>query len=439
MPTHRLSLPEIGHPVRLTNGLYAHDVEPQHLRNGFSQTPYDMNIPITPVMPNMPQMDNFVSMNGNFDSEGDSPFLSMSSGQTSSMDYDMSNMLDFMSPPGYMQDFNDQLAASGKGIVQTPNHISIFAKDSPAYLKSRLDMESPPQYASYRMQARSPLSPTSLGGLQEPDAVITSQQAWPFFQCNLVEKPSIMPPKTASIYLEGLEQTLRNPDTWRAWIAQSQLDDRGNNRAYESNLWAVPMESRSREKLLAIMQSFLHKALDIHRKGPHGGREETPGSSPDSTSGSFLMLPPPEVMQSFLTNYSTRYQPYYPCVSGGRLDPNGLMQLNNSKATSLLLLLMVASGAISTPTVEARYLASGMTEACRISLFDLIEKDVFQARDPIVLQSALHFTTLAVWSGDKWHMDVSSLGPDHCSLYTNLAAQIAMGQRGMYLAVRSLD
>jgi hypothetical protein len=419
----------------MTNGLYTHEVEPQFLRNGFSQTPSDVNIPMTPVMPNIPQMENFVSMNGHFDSEGDSPFLSISSGQTSSMDYDMSNMLDLMSPPGFMQDFNDQLAASGKGVVQTPNHVSIFAKDSPAYVKSRLDIESPPQYASYRVQACSPLSPTSLRGLQEPDAVITSQQAWPFFQCNPVEKPSFMPPKTASIYLEGVEQTLRNPDTWRAWIAQSQLDDLGNNRAYESSLSVVPMESRSREKLLAIMQSFLHKALDIHRTGPRGGREESPGSSPDSNSGSFLMLPPPEVMQSFLTNYSIRYQSYYPCVSGGRLDPNILMQSNNSKATSLLLLLMLASGAISTATVEARYLASGLTEACRISLFDLIEKDIFQARDPVVLQSAFHFTTLAVWSGDKWHMDVSSLEPEHSISNTNLATQIAMGQRGMYLAV----
>jgi hypothetical protein len=417
MSTHRLSLPEIGQALPMTNGLYAHDIEPQHLRNGFSQTPSDVNIPITPVMPNMPQMENFVSMNGNFDSEGDSPFLSMSSGQTSSMDYDMSNMLDLMSPPGFMQEFNDQLAASGKGMVQTPNHISIFAKDSPTYVKSRLDMDSPPQYAPYRMQPRSPLSPTSLRGLQEPDSVINAQQAWPFFQCNPVEKSLVMPPKTASIYLEGLAQTLRNPDTWRAWIVQSQLDDGCNNRAHDSTLSAVPMESQSREKLLAIMQSFLHKALDIHRTGPHSGKEESRGSSPDSTTGSYLMLPPPEVVQSFLANYAIRYQPYYPCISGGRLDPNTLMQLNNGKAPSLLLLLMLASGAISTPTVEARYLASGMTEACRISLFDLIEKDVFQARDPIVLQSALHFTTLAAWSGDKWHMDVSSTrgGLDHCS------------------------
>ena len=394
----------------MSNGLYAHEIEPQLLRNGFSQTPSDINLPITPIIPNMPQMENFVSMNGDFHSDGDSPFLSMSSGQTSSMDYDMSNMLDLMSPPGFMQDFNDQLATSGKGIVQTPNHISIFAKDSPSYVKSRPDMESPPQYASYRTQAHSPLSPTSLRGLQEPDAVIISQQAWPFFQCNPVEKPLVMPPKTASIYLEGVEQTLRNPDIWRAWITQSQLDERGNNRAYESKFSAAPMESHWRERLIAIMQIFLHKALEIHKTRTHGGREESPGSSSDSTTGICLMLPPAEVVQSFLTNYSIRYQSYYPCVSGGRLDPNMLMQNNSGKATCLLLLLMLASGGISTPTVEARYLASGLTEACRISLFDLIEKDVFQARDPVVLQSALHFTNLAVWSGDKWHMDVSPPG-----------------------------
>jgi hypothetical protein len=90
--------------------------------------------------------------------------------------------------------------------------------------------------------------------------------------------------------------------------------------------------------------------------------------------------------------------------------------------------LMLASGAISTPTVEARYLASGMTEACRISLFDLIEKDVFQARDPVVLQSALHFTTLAAWSGDKWHMDVSpTRGLDYCS-----ARQLTLSYRSQW-------
>jgi hypothetical protein len=112
-------------------------------------------------------------------------------------------------------------------------------------------------------------------------------------------------------------------------------------------------------------------------------------------------------MQYFLRSYVVRYEPYYSSVPAGRLDPNSLMQSNNSKAASLLILLMVASGASATATVEARYVASGLTEACRISLFDTIEKDVLQSREVLVLRSALLFTCLAAWSGDKWHMDVS--------------------------------
>ena len=62
-------------------------------------------------------------------------------------------------------------------------------------------------------------------------------------------------------------------------------------------------------------------------------------------------------------------------------------------------------------------LTGGLTEACRISLFDLIEKNIIMSGDPIVLHAALLFTVQAAWSGDKWQMD------------------IAMGQRGMYFAM----
>jgi len=120
------------------------------------------------------------------------------------------------------------------------------------------------------------------------------------------------------------------------------------------------------------------------------------------------------------------------------LKPNELMQLSNGKASSLLLLLMVAQGAMATPTVEARYLTSGLTEACRLSLFDIIEKDIVLSSDPIVLRCALLFTTLAAWSGDKWHMDVG----DFLAAWrgrASLTIQIAMGQPGMYIAVSPLS
>jgi len=79
--------------------------------------------------------------------------------------------------------------------------------------------------------------------------------------------------------------------------------------------------------------------------------------------------------------------------------------------------MMIAQGAMTIPSIEARWLTGGFTEACRISLFDLIEKNIIMAGDPIVLRAALLFTVQAAWSGDKWQMD------------------IAMGQRGMYFSM----
>jgi hypothetical protein len=420
MQQHRMSLPGLGHPMHINPGMFGQqEVEPQLLhQNGYTHTPPDVGIPITPVMPHMPQMDHFV--NGNhFDQDHDSQYLSISSG-TTMMDFDASTFEQFMSPPSLIQDINDQFVAPGKGFVHSPFQMTFASKDGTTVFRSQFDVESPQNLMAYGMQARpSPSTSSSLSsrGLQEPDAVVASHQSWPFFQCNIVEKSTNATPKTAAIYLEGLAQTLKNHDTWEAWTAQ--LDQRALDHGNSRQISSKPIEGYSREKLLAITQSFLHKALDIHKagRGHRSSRDNSPGGSPDSGNGAFLMLPPPDVMQYFLKTYVVRYEPYYSSIPGALLDPNQIMQSANYKAASLLILLMVASGAASTPTVEARYLASGLTEACRISLFDTIEKDISQAREPLVLRSALLFTTLAAWSGDKWHMD------------------IAMGQRGMYLAM----
>jgi hypothetical protein len=385
--------------------MFGTDMDPQMLRNGFTQTPPDMAIPITPMMPNM---DNFIHMHGNpYDQDGDNHFLAMGNAQASMMDFDTTNVFaDFMTPPpGMLHDPTDSFLMNGKLSTQTPSHMTLPYQmhDGSTPLAMRLDMESPQNQPIRPPIGLSPSSSSTTSGLQEPDAVLAAHHAWPFFQCNRVEKYSFAPPKTAAIYLEGLAQTLRSQGTWTAWTAQ--LDESSLDISTERKIDTEPIVGWSREKLLAITQGFLHKALDIH-KADHAAREETP-SSPDSSRDAFLMLPPPDVMQYFLRSYVVRYEPYYSSVPAGRLDPNSLMQSNNSKAASLLILLMVASGASATATVEARYVASGLTEACRISLFDTIEKDVLQSREVLVLRSALLFTCLAAWSGDKWHMDVS--------------------------------
>jgi hypothetical protein len=402
-PHHRHSVPDIQHqPVHIAPAMFNHEMEAQMARSGFTQTPPDMTIPITPMMPNMPHMDTFIPVHGTpYDHDSDSQFLAMNSGHPSMMDFDSNMLTDFTSPPSIFQDHGDQYMLHGKG-MQTPNQIPMPMLDGSTPIKSGLEHSSPHYNLLHRTPAGLSPSNSASSGLQEPDAVIASHHAWPFFRCNRVEKYSFFPPKTAHIYLEGLAQTLRSQATWQAW--KSQLDERSLDIASERKILTEPIVGWSREKLLAITQSFLHKALDIH-KNHHHGIEDSP-ASPDSTRDSFLMLPPPDVMQYFLRSYAVRYEPYYASVAAGRLDPNALMHSSNSKAASLLILLMVASGASATATVEARYIASGLTEACRISLFDSIEKDVMQARDVLVLRAALLFICSAAWSGDKWHMDV---------------------------------
>lgn len=379
------------------------------LRAGFTRTPPDLGVPITPMMPNIPHMDHFIQMHGTpYDHENDQ-FLTMSGGQSAMLDFDTTNLYtDFMSPPpGLVHDSHDHYMMNGKPGMHTPNHLSMpYNVSTPFGL--RMDLDTPRTTSSHRAPAdMSPSNSSTVSGLQEPDAVVSAQQSWPFFQCNRAEKYSSAPPKTAAVYLEGLAQTLRNHATWSAW--SKQIDESSLDIPTERRIATEQIVGFSREKLLAITQSFLHKALDIH-KADHTARDETP-SSPDSSRDAFLMLPPPEVMQYFLRSYVVRYEPYYSSIPGGRLDPNQLMQSHNSKAASLLILLMVASGASATRTVDARYVTSGLTEACRISLFDTIEKDVLQSREVVVLRSALLFTCLAAWSGDKWHMDVSKVRP----------------------------
>lgn len=247
-------------------------------------------------------------------------------------------------------------------------------------------------------------------GIPDLGAIIASQDGWTVFRCT-PSIPSSSCPKTARLNLEKLEQSLRNHEGWSNWRPTWDEAD----FAAGEKLTVMQLHESSRDKLLAITQSFLHKALDIHKEGMTGS--PVGGRSPTSTNSNFVLLPPARVLEYFMRSYANNFERYYSLTSRGILDPNELLQCYNDKASSLLVLLMIAQGAMVIPSVEARWLTGGLTEACRISLFDLIEKNITMASDPIVLHAALLFTVQAAWSGDKWQMD------------------IAMGQRGMYFAM----
>ncbi|KAJ8610461.1 hypothetical protein MRB53_038555 [Persea americana] len=247
----------------------------------------------------------------------------------------------------------------------------------------------------------------------ELSAIIAAQDSWTVFRC-APTIPSSSCPRTARLNLEKLEQSLKNHKGWSTWSPQwEEADFAGGD-----HLTVMQLHESTRDKLLAITQSFLHKALDIHRENTSRPSPDSGHLTPLSNGASnFVLLPPARVLEYFLRSYANCFERYFPLTSRGILDANELMHCYNDRASSLLVLMMIAQGAMNIPDAESRWLTGGLTEACRISLFDLVEKNIVMASDPIVLHAALVFTTLAAWSGDKWQMD------------------IAMGQRGMYFAM----
>lgn len=240
------------------------------------------------------------------------------------------------------------------------------------------------------------------------EAYTVAQDAWSAFRCN-PSIPSSACPRTAKLNLERLEQTLKNHEGWSNWRPSWDEGD----FALGDYLAITPIHEMVRDKLLAITQSFLHKALEIHSEDQ--GQMVSP--SLGGYNSNFVILPPARVLEFFLRSYANSFERYYPMTAKGALNANDIMHGYNDKASSLLVLLMIAQGAMTTPSVESRWLTGGLTEACRISLFNLIEKNIMLSGDPMVLHSALLFTAQAAWSGDKWQMD------------------IAMGQRGMYFSM----
>lgn len=242
--------------------------------------------------------------------------------------------------------------------------------------------------------------------IPEFQVVVEAEKAWNLARCNPPADTATCP-RTAIVHLECLEQKSKQEGTWRSL-----------EKYLEQTVWdpsdmasVVPLTSRTRDKMLAITQSFLHKALEIHRGGVNG-YPKSPRTSPGDFN--FIVLPPSHILEHFLRSYVRSLTVYYPLVTGC-VDPNEMLQ--NNQASTLLVLLMIAQGAAAMPMAEARWLSAGLTETCRISLFDIVEKDVELSADPIALRCALLFIVLGAWSGDKWLMD------------------IAMGQRGMYMSV----
>ncbi|KAJ1326731.1 Zinc finger C2H2 type protein [Microdochium nivale] len=245
------------------------------------------------------------------------------------------------------------------------------------------------------------------GTTPEFEAVVIAEAGWPLARCNQ-SIPSATCPRTGIAHLECLEHKSKHEGTWEALERVLKNVERDDT----DKASVMPMTARSRDRLLAITQTFLYKALETHR-----GNASMQHSRQYFSLGqpNFLVLPPSNVLEYFMRCHVRNSTFFFSQVSTGCIDPNDL--LSSSTASMLMVLLMIAQGASTVPTAEARALSAGLIETCRVSLFDIMEKDVEMSADPTALQCALLFTLLGSWSGDKWLMD------------------IAMGQRGMYLSM----
>jgi hypothetical protein len=243
------------------------------------------------------------------------------------------------------------------------------------------------------------------GVVPELAPVVAGDEGWPFMRCN----PRLFAgscPRTAMVHLQKLQNSSRLEEGWSSLTHLLFPNDLGRD---DNSLGIIPLQTTTRDKIIAFAQSFLLKALRTHQSG------FSLNSSPGGV-GTFFTLPPSNVLENLLCSSVHSLSPYYSLSHGITLDPNELM-LDNDTST-LLFLLMIAQGANSIPRMEGRFLAAGLTETCRISLFDIIEKNVELSADPAVLKAALLLTLLCSWGGDAWHIKMA-LG----------------GQRGMYLAV----
>ncbi|KAF7560196.1 hypothetical protein G7046_g3957 [Stylonectria norvegica] len=245
--------------------------------------------------------------------------------------------------------------------------------------------------------------------IPEHQAVVQAQDYWSSFRCN-PRKDVAACPRTGGVLLGSLGHMPATDGLW-GWL---DLDFPSPDATRD--LLSMPLLENVRDKLSAISQSFLRKALDVHQLDPAAIASTYPSSSTNVSHG-FLVLPPVGTLEHFLREYMRIFEPFYTLWPGGVMDANLLINGGNSSASTLLILLMISQGATSDSTNEARRLSGGLTEVCRISLFDTIEKHVSVCHHHVLVHCALLFTIQAAWSGDKWLMDIGK------------------GQRGIYLAV----
>jgi hypothetical protein len=256
---------------------------------------------------------------------------------------------------------------------------------------------NPPRTA--QTTSEPPLVPPNQTNRSGSECIKASFEDWPCFQCNPSNAQPINP-KIGSQYLQRLEETLNDQSIW------NNVEVFDLNKQNHSGIGVEPVQGSLRDKLMVISQGFLNRAREIHR--PSNDDTSINGHRTHSSASvtSYFILPPPPVLEVFLRIYALRVEQFLPYFPGGTINLTQIIASDDEKSSILLILLMIAYGAMGSASTDAQNLANGLLEICRISMFDIVEKNVQMTAHPIMLRCALLYLSAAAWNGNRWHMDV---------------------------------
>lgn len=231
--------------------------------------------------------------------------------------------------------------------------------------------------------------------------MIGDWQHWSICQCTA-------PPQQAADYrsksaIVTLDQNFMHPGPW----SDSKEGWRSDHFAPEELFTNVTLSEISREWLLMIAQRLLRVAMDIHGLTLDSPSPASPDSDDLTSHGGFMRLPPSAELHKYLEIVLRNYEPFYPLIPARMLDPNQLADPKRGRGSSLLLFLMFAFGAMLQPAVKAQRLSTALTEICRHSMHELLEKNTGGPGNGLLFYSALLFTLKSAFGGDKSHMNIS--------------------------------
>ncbi|KAG9191293.1 hypothetical protein G6011_09381 [Alternaria panax] len=218
----------------------------------------------------------------------------------------------------------------------------------------------------------------------------------PFTPERRPSKTPIDKPATPDDALTQMVELLAQPDAWHG------LPD-GNSDSSQT------LSHDARDRIVATVQVLLQRALQSRY---------SPTAPSQGLFGRIVVLPPSHVLMHFIDTYASRIdsiQPYLGLAGSSIVNIQDILQIDMADVGILLIILLIAQGAMLTDDPESQILANGLIEVCRIALDDVLESRSISQQ--MIGGIALQLLTLCARSGK-----------DSFTSY-------AMSKRGQYLSM----